>query len=76
MQAAIAILYVDSLLIYGKIIRAFLGTTRYCYHILNNKIYQNTNTCMFLHKLVSNKDIIIDENTYFSSYKHLTMAKK
>ena len=75
-QAALAILCVDSLLINGKIIRAFFGTTKYCIYFLNNKICPNAKTCMFLHKIVSDKNIIIDDNTNFSYNEHLNMAKK
>ena len=75
-QAALAILCVDSLLINGKIIRAFFGTTKYCNYFLNNKICPNAKTCMFLHKIVSDKNIIIDDNTNFSYNEHLNMAKK
>ena len=35
-EAALAILCVDSLMIQGKIIRAFFGTTKYCNYFLNN----------------------------------------
>ena len=31
---------------------------------------------MFLHKIVSDKNIIIDDNTNFSYNEHLNMAKK
>ena len=75
-QASTAILCVDSLLIDGKIIRAFFGTTRYCNYFLNSKTCPKNKKCMFLHKLVSNKNIIIDDNTNFSYNEHLNMAKK
>ena len=35
-EAALAVLCVDSLLINGKIIRVFFGTTKYCINFLNN----------------------------------------
>ena len=76
LQAAIAILCVDSLLIEGKIIRAFFGTTKYCSYFLYNKECPRKSECMLLHKLVSNKEIIIDENTNFSYNEHLNMSKK
>ena len=75
-EAAFAILAVDSLLIEGKLIRAFFGTTKYCNYFLNNTICPNEEKCMFLHKLVKNKDIIIDSNTVFSYNEHLNLAKK
>ena len=75
-EAACAILCVDSLLIKGKIIRAFFGTTKYCNHFLNNRICPNLQNCTFLHQLVSNEDIIIDDNTNFSYNEHLNMSRK
>jgi len=75
-EAAIAILCIDSLLINGKIIRAFFGTTKYCTHFLNNSICPNSKNCMFLHQLINDKEIIIDSNTVFSYNEHLNLAKK
>ena len=75
-EAACAILCVDSLLINGKIIRAFFGTTKYCSYFLENRICQSAKKCGYLHQLVSNKDIIIDANTNFSYNEHLNMSKK
>ena len=75
-EAAFAILCVDSLLIQGKIIRAFFGTTKYCSHFLNNKKCENLDNCMFLHQLVDEKDIIIDENMTFNYDDHINLAKK
>ena len=75
-EAAIAILCIDSLLINGRIIRAFFGTTKYCTHFLNNSICPNSKNCMFLHQLINNKEIIIDSNTVFSYNEHLNLAKK
>jgi len=74
-EAAFAILAVDSLLIEGKIIRAFFGTTKYCNNFLNNIPCKNFDKCMFLHKLVKDKDIIIDSETVFSYNEHLGLAK-
>ena len=75
-EASFAILSVDSLLIEGKIIRAFFGTTKYCNYFLNNISCPNMDKCLFLHKLVKDKDIIIDSNTLFSYNEHLNLAKK
>ena len=75
-EASFAILAVDSLLIEGKLIRAFFGTTKYCNYFLNNSPCPNEDKCMFLHKLVRDKDIIIDSNTVFSYNEHLNLAKK
>ena len=75
-EAALAILCVDSLLICGKIIRAFYGTTKYCSYFLNNQKCPNSKKCVFLHQLVTNNDIIIDENNNFSYNEHVNMSKK
>ena len=75
-EASLAILAVDSLLIEGKLIRAFFGTTKYCNYFLNNNRCPNEEKCMFLHKLVEDKDIIIDSDTVFSYNEHLNLAKK
>ena len=75
-EAAFAILSVDSLLVEGKIIRAFFGTTKYCNYFLNNSICPNLNKCLFLHQLVKDRDIIIDTNTIFSYNEHLNLSKK
>ena len=74
-EAACAILCVDSLLIKGKIIRAFFGTTKYCSHFLDNRICPNLQNCTFLHQF-SNEYIIIDDNTNFSYNEHLNMSRK
>ena len=75
-EAACAILCVDSLLICGKIIRAFFGTTKYCNFFLENTTCKNLKKCLFLHQLVTNKDIIIGPNTNFSYNDHLNMSRK
>ena len=75
-EAACAILCVDSLLIQGKIIRAFFGTTKYCSYFLNNKKCKNSDNCMFLHQFGDNKDIIIDDNMIFTYDDHINLAKK
>ena len=75
-EAAYAILCVDSLLIQGKIIRAFFGTTKYCSYFLNNQICPNLDKCLFLHQLIDDKDIIIDDNMIFSYNEHINLSKK
>ena len=78
LEAALAILCVDSILIQGKIIRAFFGTTKYCNYFLNNSICPNINNCIYLHQLISDNDIIINnnDNNSFSYNDHLNLAKK
>ena len=76
LEAALAVLCVDSLLIFGKIIRAFFGTTKYCNNFLDNRKCQNSDKCLFLHQLVTNEEIIIYDNTNFSYEDHLNMSKK
>ena len=75
-EAAIAMLCVDSLIIEGKIVRAFYGTTKYCKYFLNNVACPNEHKCIFLHKLVTDEDIIINNDTKFSYDDHLNLAKK
>ena len=75
-EAAIAILCVDSLIIEGKIIRAFYGTTKYCNYFLNSTSCPNRNKCIFLHELITDEDIIINNDTKFSYDDHLNLAKK
>ena len=74
-EAATAILCVDSLLIKGKIIRAFFGTNKYCNYFLNNISCPNKERCIFLHKLTTEKDIILDSNKVFSYDEHLNLSK-
>ena len=76
MEAAFAILCVDSLLINGKIIRAFFGTTKYCLNFLNNTLCPNSDKCLYLHHLIDDKDLIIDQDTSFSYNEHLSLSKK
>ena len=54
-EDACAILCVDSLLIFGKIIRAFFGTTKYCNYFLNNKTCPNLKKCMYILTSISYK---------------------
>ena len=75
-EAALAILCVDSLMVQGKIIRAFFGTTKYCSYFLKNNRCPNLNKCLFLHKIVDDKNIIIDPNIVFSYNEHINLAKK
>ena len=75
-EASYAILCVDSLLIEGKILRAFFGTTKYCNYFINNQVCPNFDKCIFLHQPINDKDIIIDNNMIFSYNEHITLAKK
>ena len=75
-EASLAILCVDSLMIKGKIIRAFFGTNKYCNYFLNNERCPNEGKCLFLHRYSSDKDIIINSNTEFTYNDHINLAKK
>ena len=75
-EAAYAVLCVDSLLIQGKIIRVFFGTTKYCNNFLNNTVCKNLDNCKFLHKLIDDKDIIVDDNKIFTYDDHINLAKE
>jgi len=43
---------------------------------LNNKKCQNLNKCVFLHQLIKDNDIIIDDNSIFSYDEHINLSKK
>ena len=73
-QAAYCILCLDSIKINGQLVRAFFGTTKYCYHFLNNYQCFNKEKCMFLHHMAQPSDII-DENTKFGYNEHINLAK-
>ena len=75
-EASLSILCVDSLMIKGKIIRAFFGTNKYCNYFLDNVRCPNSDKCVFLHRYSSDKDIIIESNTKFTYNDHLTLANK
>ena len=76
MEAACAILCVDSIFFFRKIIRAFFGTTKYCKYFLNNQKCANPEKCEFLHRLAPNEDIIFDDKNGFSFKEHLNLSKK
>ena len=71
-----AVLCVDSLLIHGKIIRVFFGTNKYCNNFLDNKKCPKAHKCMFIHRLATDKDIIINDDLNFSYNDHINLAKK
>ena len=73
-QAAYCILCLDSIKINGQLVRAFFGTTKYCYHFLSNYQCFNKEKCMFLHHMAEPSDII-DENTKFGYNEHINLAK-
>ena len=73
-QAAYCILSLDSIKINGQLVRAFFGTTKYCYHFLSNYQCFNKEKCMFLHHMAEPSDII-DENTKFGYNEHINLAK-
>ena len=75
-EAALAVLCVDSLLIHGKIIRVFFGTNKYCNNFLDNKKCPNADKCMFIHRLATDKDIIINDDSNFTYNEHINLAKK
>ena len=59
-----------------KIIRVFFDTTKYCGLFLNNIQCPNPNKCSFLHKIATDKDIIIIDNSGFSYDDHINLSKK
>ena len=74
-EAALAVLSVDSILIEGKIVRAFFGTSKYCVHFLNNEECFNKEKCMFIHELADNDDVL-GINSKFGYSEHIKLAKK
>lgn len=74
-QAAYAILVVDLIKINDQTVRAFFGTTKYCSHFLNNRKCYNQDKCVFIHKIVSDKEII-KESEKFGYNEHIKLAKK
>ena len=74
-QAAYSILCVDLIKINNQTVRAFFGTTKYCSHFLNNRKCFNQDKCVFIHKLVSDKEII-KESEKFGYNEHIKLAKK
>jgi hypothetical protein len=74
-EAAYAILAVDSIKIDNMLVRAFFGTTKYCYHFLNNYQCFNLDKCIFVHKIADPCDII-EENSKFGYSEHIKLAKK
>lgn len=74
-EAAYSILALDSLLIGGKIIRAFFGTTKYCKHFLNKMKCKNEGNCIFLHSF-ADKENIIGLDSDFGYNEHINLAKK
>ena len=75
-EASLAVLCVDSLMIKGKIIRVFFGTNKYCNYFLNNESCPNYEKCFFLHHYSPDKDIFIESNAEFTYNDHLNLAKK
>ena len=75
-EASLAILCVDSLMIEGKMIRVFFGTNKFCNYFLNNEKCQNSGKCLFFHRFPSDEDIIIESKTEFTYNDHLNLAKK
>ena len=75
-EAALAVLCVDSLLFNGKIIRVFFGTNKYCNNFLNNKKCLYVDKCKFIHQIVTDKDIVINDYSNFSYNEHINLAKK
>ena len=59
-----------------KIIRVFFDTTKYCGLFLNNIQCPNPNKCSFLHKIATDKDIIIIDNSGFSYDDRINLSKK
>ena len=75
-EAALAILCVDSLMIKGKIIRAFFGTTKYCRYFLNNSQCPNSENCFFLQHILLAKPYFNNINSDFLKKMEFDYFKK
>ena len=82
LEAALAILCINSLPIEGKSIQAFFGAIKYCDIFLNNKKCPNLDKSNYFHHFISEKNIIndnniiFDKNNPFSYQEYLNLAKK
>ena len=74
-EAAYAILAVDSIKVDNMLVRAFFGTTKYCYNFLNNNQCFNLDKCIFIHERAEPCDII-EENSKFGYSEHIKLAKE
>ena len=75
-EAACAVLCADSLLMFRKVIKVFFGTTRYCIYFLDNQKCPTPEKCVYLHQLVFDDDLIINDDNNFSHSEHFNMSKK
>ena len=75
-EAACAVLCADSLLMFRKVIKVFFGTTRYCIYFLDNQKCPTPEKCVYLHQLVFDDDLIINDDNNFSHSDHFNMSKK
>jgi len=75
-EAACAVLCADSLLMFRKVIKVFFGTTRYCIYFLDNQKCPTPEKCVYLHQLIMDDDLIINDDNNFSHRDHLNMSKK
>ena len=57
------------------LVRAFFGTTKYCYNFLNNNQCFNLDKCIFIHQRAEPCDII-EENSKFGYSEHIKLAKE
>ena len=75
-EAACAVLCADSLLMFRKVIKVFFGTTRYCIYFLDNQKCPTPEKCVYLHQLIMDDDLIINDDNNFSHSDHFNMSKK
>ena len=75
-EAACAVLCADSLLMFRKVIKVFFGTTRYCIYFLDNQKCPTPEKCVYLHQLIMDDDLIINDDNNFSHRDHFNMSKK
>lgn len=73
-EAALAILSVDSFMLYGKIIKAAFGTTKYCSYYIKRQ-YCPIKECVYMHSVIDKSDIINKDSCDFYIDQHKLAVK-
>jgi len=73
-EAALAILSVDSYMLYGKVIKAAFGTTKYCLYYIKRQ-YCPIRDCVYMHSVIDNSDIINKDSCDFYVDQHKLAVK-
>lgn len=73
-EAALAILSVDSFILYGKVIKAAFGTTKYCSYYIKRQ-YCPIKECVYMHSVIDKSDIINKDSCDFYIDQHKLAVK-